>query len=50
MRGGERLCDSAVAAVIVPVPAEHTGAYQKADDADDADDDENVFFHTLLLI
>ena len=50
MRGGERLCDSAVAAVTVPVPAEHANADQESDDADDADHDENGFFHTKLLI
>ena len=50
VRGSERLGDGSVTAVAVPVPAEHTGTDQKADDADGADHNENGFFHTKLLI
>ena len=46
----DSLGNSAVAAVTVPVPAEHASADQESDDADDADHDENGFFHTKLLI
>lgn len=50
MFGGEGIGDCAVTAVTVPVPAEHANADQESDDADDADHDENGFFHTSLLI